>query len=106
MPIEFGDDREPWSVARNKAKRFVHALVRDVKALRPSQQAELRSWLAGLGVASDVASLLVTRSEDGYRVHVTGAAFDVQFVDLPVWLQTQSAQGERGEDGKRSRRRT
>lgn len=87
MSVEFGDGREPWSIDRARVKRWQHCLVRSVAALPEAWRTELQAWLSGRGVGSQPASLLVTRGEDGHRVHVTGGAFDVELDDLPAWLR-------------------
>lgn len=94
MGVEFGDGRQPWSISRRKVKRWMHALVRDVAGLPAPWRAELAGWLADRGVESEVVSLLVTRDADGmdFRVSAAGAAVEVAFTDLPVWLREPTAE--------------
>lgn len=92
--VEFGDGREPWSVARGKVKRWMHALVRDTTALPAAWQTELREWLADRDATVDIKSLLVTRGEGGYAVHVSGSRLSVELTDLPAWLQQPTPEPE------------
>lgn len=89
--IEFGDGSEPWSVARRGVKRWMHCIVREVGALTEARRDELGEWLTGLGLTAAPPSLLITRGDDGYRVHVAGGTADVELAALPVWLQRPEA---------------
>lgn len=91
--VEFGDGRTPHVVYRRpKVKRYVHALVRDTKALPASWRDELASWLEDRGVEDLPPSVLVSRAEDGggFRVHALGTRLEIERGDLPVWLQSET----------------
>jgi len=85
MAVEFGDSSEPWSVGRGNVKRWLHCRV-DVDVLPETRRDELHAWLAELGVTDPVETLLVTRGDSGYRIHLP-TPLDVHLEDLPVWLQ-------------------
>lgn len=91
MAVVFGDGSEPWSVARGGVKRWLHCRV-DVDVLPDKRYEELADWLVGHSLAPTVSTLLVTRGDDGYQVHTSEGPSDVDFEDLPMWMQRPQPQ--------------
>lgn len=91
MVLQFGDGVEPWSVARGGVKRWLHCRVA-VDALSDEQRAELTEWLSARSIDPDVAEVVVTRGDDGHRLHAAGEQVDVALTELPLWLQRTEPQ--------------
>ena len=87
MTVVFGDDSEPWSVARGGVKRWLHCRA-DVTELAEERFAELAAWLAAHGIETVPPVVLVTRDGAGtHQLHAAGTATDVALAELPAWLQ-------------------
>ncbi len=85
--VKFGDNAEPWSVARGGVKQWLHCRIVDVDALADAKRSELDGWLAERGVGND-GWLLVTRDGHGnHKLHHGKGTADVELSELPVWLQ-------------------